>query len=130
MLGFLASRIDALTKPTLTLIIILNIGVSMFSLLLAATVSPAFGATHLKLVIRDHKFAPADLVAPAGEVFELEVENFGPGVEEFESTAMRIEKILLSGKSSVFRVGPLKSGSYDMFGDFHPDSCRGTLKVP
>lgn len=92
--------------------------------------SPAFGATRLKILIKDHKFIPSELTAPAGEVFEIEVVNEGPGAEEFESKSMRIEKIILAGKSSVFRVGPLKSGNYDMFGEFHMDTCLGNLKVP
>jgi plastocyanin len=97
-------------------------------LLVAA--SEAAAATRLEIAIRDHKFVPAQLTAPAGEVVELVVTNEGPGSEEFESKALRVERIIAQGKTVTLRVGPLKPGTYDLFGEFHMDTCLGTLTVP
>lgn len=87
-------------------------------------------APQLKLSIRDHKFLPAGLSVAAGQRFEILVTNDGPGPEEFESKSLRIEKLVPEGQTVTIRVGPLKSGQYDFFGDFHKDTCVGQLSVP
>lgn len=96
----------------------------------AVPTNTAVAAERLKVVIKDHKFSPDRLTAPRGEAFEIEVVNEGPGAEEFESAGMRLEKIIPEGKSAVLRVAPLKSGTYDMFGEFHLTTCTGTVVVP
>ena len=52
-----------------------------------------------------------------------------PGVEELESQSLRIEKIIPQGQLIVVRVGPQKPGIYDLFGDFHADTCIASLVV-
>jgi hypothetical protein len=81
----------------------------------------------VKLQIKDHKLVPDKLTVAHGKRFELEVTNAGPGAEEIESKALRIEKIIPEGQSVTIRLGPLKAGTYDLFGDFHLDTCVGTL---
>ena len=106
------------------------------SLALVAVIAPATSlafaqdATVLKVSIREHKFIPAALTATAGQRLEIVVTNDGPGTEEFESKSLRIEKIVPQGQTVTIRVGPLKSGQYDFFGDFHADTCRGLLTIP
>jgi hypothetical protein len=83
----------------------------------------------VKLTIKDHKLVPDRIELPSGSKAELTVTNEGPGTEEFESAALRIEKLIPMGKSITVKIGPLRSGTYDLTGDFHADSCKGTLVV-
>ena len=84
----------------------------------------------VKLTIKDHKLTPERIELPSGSKAELTVTNEGPGTEEFESAALRIEKLIPMGKSITVKIGPLRSGTYDLIGDFHADTCKGTLVVP
>ena len=83
----------------------------------------------VQLQIKDHALVPAKLSVAHGRRFELVVTNAGPGTEEIESKGLRIEKIIPEGQSVTIRLGPLKPGTYDLFGDFHLDTCVGTLVV-
>jgi len=80
-----------------------------------------------KLTIRDHKFAPAELVIPANTKVKLIVVNEDATAEEFESHELNREKVVTGNASINVYVGPLKAGRYPYFGDFHQDTAQGTL---
>jgi RPA family protein len=80
-----------------------------------------------KLTIRDHKFAPAELVIPANTKVKLIVINEDATAEEFESHELNREKVVTGNASINVYVGPLKAGRYPYFGDFHQDTAQGTL---
>ena len=84
----------------------------------------------LTIVIKDHKFTPAELKVPAGKTIVLTVDNRDATPEEFESTALKIEKIVPGGTSAKVRFGPLKAGSsYAFVGDFNDKTARGKVTV-
>jgi plastocyanin len=103
-------------------------------LFLAAALLFAAGAVlaqeaEVRLVIREHKFDPAEVKAPAGKKIKLVIDNQDATAEEFESYELNREKVVpAKGQTSVF-VGPLKPGRYPFFGDFHKDSATGVLVV-
>ena len=101
------------------------------TLLFAASLLLAGAATaqdaEVKIVIRDHKFEPAEVTVPAGKKVKLVIENQDATAEEFESYELNREKVVpANGRITVF-VGPLKPGRYPFFGDFHKDSAKGVL---
>lgn len=83
----------------------------------------------VRLVLKDHHFAPAEVVAPAGVKIRLVVENQDATPEEFESYALNREKIVPPGGTIVMWVGPLKPGRYEFFGEFNAKTARGWLVV-
>lgn len=48
-------------------------------------------------MIKDHRFTPAEVKAPAGQKIRLVIENQDPTPEEFESYALNREKIVPGG---------------------------------
>ena len=95
-------------------------------LLFGATAACAQDAD-VRLVIRDHKFVPAEVTVPAGRKIKLVIENQDATAEEFESYELNREKVVPpKGQVSIF-VGPLKPGRYPFFGDFHKDTATGVL---
>jgi hypothetical protein len=67
------------------------------------------------------------VAAPAGERFQIEVSNEDATPSEFESSELRIEKIVAAGRKISVVAGPLKPGTYKFFDDYHPDTAVGTL---
>ena len=83
----------------------------------------------IRLVLKDHRFSPAEVTAPAGQRVRLVIENADATPEEFESYALNREKIVPAGGKIVVYVGPLKPGRYEFFGEFNPKTARGWLVV-
>ena len=82
-----------------------------------------------RLVIREHKFVPAELTVPAGQKIKLLVENQDATPEEFESSELNREKIVVGKATITIFVGPLEAGRYPFFGDFHQETAQGALVV-
>jgi hypothetical protein len=87
----------------------------------------AQAAEGIALTIKNHRFAPAELSVPAGERFRIEVENQDVTPAEFESTDLRVEKIVVAGGKITVMAGPLKPGTYKFFDDYHPDTANGMI---
>ncbi|MDQ2962578.1 MAG: cupredoxin domain-containing protein [Pseudomonadota bacterium] len=83
--------------------------------------------TDVRLVIREHKFEPAELTVPARKKIKLVIENQDATAEEFESSELKREKVVPpKGRVTIF-VGPLEPGHYPFFGDFHKETAKGVL---
>jgi len=106
--------------------------IAAFALLLSAVAAGASTAQELHTVsvtIRQGRLHPETLEVPALIRFKIVVHNAGPGPAEFESRALRLEKVLAPGATSFVVVAPQTPGSYDMFDEFHPDIGKGRILV-
>ena len=92
-----------------------------------AVTAAASDVREFTLVIHDHSYHPAELRVPAGTKFTLRVTNEDATPEEFESTDLNRETLVLAKRSIVIYVGPLRAGTYAYFGDFHRDTAQGRL---
>lgn len=79
--------------------------------------------------IKNHKFEPAEIEVLANQEFKLIVENTDKTLEEFESADLKKEKLVGAGKKITIFIGPLKSGEYKFFGDFHQKTAQGKIVV-
>ena len=82
---------------------------------------------NINLTAKDGRFSPEKVEIPAGQKVNLIVRNDGPGPEEFESSDLNREKLIMPGKSANIIVGPLKAGVYYFYGEFHPQTARGEI---
>jgi len=57
------------------------------------------------------------------------VDNQDATAEEFESYELNREKVIPANSRGFIFVGPLTSGRYPFFGDFHQQTARGTVVV-
>ena len=79
------------------------------------------------LTFKDNKLDPAELQVPAGKEFKLVVKNADQTPEEFESSDLKIEKIIAGGSEAVFTIKALDAGSYEVYGEFHEDTAKGHI---
>ena len=82
----------------------------------------------LSISVKNHRFEPAELTAPANKPIVLKVKNLDPTPMEFESVTLRVEKVVVANGEGVLRLRPLSPGSYKFFDDFHQDTT-GVLVV-
>lgn len=90
---------------------------------------PAMAVDSVQIVIKDHKFQPAEITIPAGTKVKLEIHNQDATAEEFESHSMHREKMIPGGAKRTVFIGPLKPGTYEFFGEFNPDLAKGRVIV-
>jgi hypothetical protein len=98
-----------------------------FLLPLALSVAAYAQTPEYTIVIKEHRFQPAELSVPSGKRIKLVIHNQDGTPEEFESHELRVEKIIPGGTKGVVSVGPLKPGTYPFFGDFHEATAQGKL---
>lgn len=97
------------------------------ALLLQGVAAHADDAQMFTITIKDHKFDPAEVHVPAGKPVILVVKNADQTAEEFESSPLKVEKIIAGGQQATIRLRPLAAGSYEFVGEFHEDTAKGTI---
>jgi plastocyanin len=103
-----------------------------FSMLLglAALVTLAPAAAHAQeyvLTIKDHKFTPEELKVPANKRVVITVVNDDATAEEFESSVLKVEKVIAGNSRGTVRIGPLAPGRYPFIGEFHEATAKGVV---
>ena len=79
------------------------------------------------LVIKNHRFEPAELKVPANQRVRLTVHNQDSTPEEFESHDLNREKVIPAGGKAVIFIGPLKPGRYAFVGEFNEATAKGAV---
>lgn len=98
--------------------------------LVALVGAPALAApVVLNVTLKDHRFSPALLTAPAGQAIEIRIHNQDAALEEFDSRDLRVEKNVGPHAKAVVKLGPLKPGAYRFEGEFHAATAQGSLTV-
>ncbi len=97
-------------------------------LLLAGAASSRAADEPLRLVLRDHKFVPDQIEAPARVKFRLLVRNDSDSTIEWESDELDREEVIAPGEERAIFLGPLDPGSYPFYDDRH-QATKGTLIV-
>lgn len=75
----------------------------------------------------DGKVTPTRIEVPAHRRFRIELHNTGITPAEFESSELRLEKVLAPQSSSVLVIRTLDPGEYTFFDDFHPNAPKAVL---
>lgn len=95
---------------------------------LQASPSRAQQATEIHLTYSKGQFQPSQVSAPADKPISLRVKNLDAKAMEFESTSLRVEKVVAAGSEGIINVRALKPGRYEFYDDFN-DKARGALTV-
>lgn len=92
-----------------------------------ATIAMAQAEAVYKIEINDHVMSPSEIKVKAGETFWLEVKNNDNTSEELESNSLKIEKIVGPKRTIKVKIGDIKAGTHDLFGEFNMNKCKGTI---
>jgi hypothetical protein len=79
------------------------------------------------VTLKDHRFTPALITAPANQPIILNIINADPFAEEFDSPALKVEKVIAGKQSGVVRLHPLRPGRYPFTGEYHPATAQGVV---
>ena len=102
----------------------------MRSALLACLLIPSLALAadpEFSLTIRNHRFDPTELRVPAGKKIRLVIDNQDASAEEFESHALKREKVIPGNSKVPIFIGPLKPGRYPFVGEFNQSTAKGVV---
>jgi hypothetical protein len=111
-------------KRSLKLILILS-----YMLFLMTSHNVFAQRQEFNVTLKDHLFYPAEITIPSNKKIKLIIDNQDDSIEEFDSFSLNREKVLFPQQKSIIYIGPLSSGRYDFFGEYHPNSARGVIIV-
>jgi plastocyanin len=92
----------------------------------AAHAAHAADLPTFQLEMKDGQLNPERIEVPAGQRIKIEIRNTGKSAAEFESIALRKEKVLAPDAESFVVIAPLSRGTYKFFDDFH-QSAQGVI---
>ena len=82
---------------------------------------------NIPVTLKDHQFTPAEIHVPQGKPVILTITNADPTAEEFDSSALKIEKVIAGGTYGTVRLRPLGPGRYPFMGEYHSDTAKGVV---
>ncbi len=89
----------------------------------------ASGPPPIPLLLKEHRFTPAEITVKANQPFAIEVTNADGVADEFDSDSLKREKVIAGGQKGVVRVGPLPPGRYPFMGEYHAKTAQGAVIV-
>lgn len=99
-----------------------------FAIAMLLSLSPATArADDYVLTIKDHKFTPEEIKVPANTRVIITIVNEDASAEEFDSSALKVEKVIAGKSRGTVRIGPLKPGRYPFIGEFHEATAKGVV---
>ncbi len=94
---------------------------------LAAAPAAAWADDPIVVILKDHKFTPAEIHVKANVRTQLLVKNQDATAEEFDSTDLRVEKVIAGGREGTVRLPSLDPGRYSFMGEFNSDTAKGVV---
>jgi len=81
----------------------------------------------IALKLRDHKFTPAEIHVKANQPNVIAMTNEDGTAEEFDSTSLKVEKVVAGNSTGNVRLRPLAPGRYPFMGEFHSATAQGVV---
>jgi hypothetical protein len=79
------------------------------------------------VTLKDHRFAPAEIHVKANEPALITLTNLDGAAEEFDSTSLKVEKVVPGHETGNVRIRPLAPGRYPFMGEYHADTAQGVV---
>ena len=97
--------------------------------LFAVVAAPAMAddITNIPVTLQDHKFTPSEIHVASGKPTILTITNKDATPEEFDSSALQIEKVIGGNQYGIVRLRPLGPGRYPFMGEYHSDTAQGVV---
>jgi hypothetical protein len=82
---------------------------------------------NIPVTIKNHRFSPAEIRVPTGKPVILTIKNEDATAEEFDSSALKVEKVIAGGTYGTVRLRPLGPGRYPFMGEYHSQTAKGVV---
>lgn len=96
------------------------------SLLLVAT-GCGNNSGAIPVTLKNHQFTPAVIHVEANEPTLITLSNQDDAAEEFDSSSLKVEKVVPGHETGNVRLRPLAPGKYPFMGEYHAETAQGVV---
>lgn len=100
---------------------------TIFALLTVVLAGCGNDSAGIPLTLKDHRFTPAEIHVKANEPALITLANQDGAAEEFDSTALKVEKVVPGHETGNVRIRPLAPGRYPFMGEYHAETAQGVV---
>ncbi|MBV9548484.1 MAG: cupredoxin domain-containing protein [Alphaproteobacteria bacterium] len=90
-------------------------------------VAPARADAPTILTLQNHKFSPNVIRIKANQPAMITMVNKDATAEEFDSSDLKVEKVVAGNQSGNIRIRALKPGTYKFMGEYHAATAQGIV---
>jgi hypothetical protein len=99
----------------------------LLAAMFAATATPALADGPIAVTLQNHRFTPSEIHVKANRPAIIALTNKDPTAEEFDSTALKVEKVVAGHSKGNVRIRALAPGRYPFMGEYHSATAQGLV---
>lgn len=92
-----------------------------------ALAAPALADGPVAVTLSGHKFTPSEIHVKANQAVVIHLTNKDATAEEFDSTALKVEKVVAGNSEGDVHIRPLDPGRYPFMGEYHSATAQGVV---
>lgn len=81
----------------------------------------------IRVTLQNHKFTPSEIPVKANTPTVIALTNKDATAEEFDSTALKVEKVVAGNSTGNVRIRALAPGRYPFMGEYHSGTAQGVV---
>jgi hypothetical protein len=89
--------------------------------------SPAFADGPIAVTLQNHRFTPNVIHVKANAPFVIRLTNKDATADEFDSSSLKVEKVVAGGDTGDVHIRPLDPGKYPFMGEYHSATAQGLV---
>jgi len=98
-------------------------------LALLFAITPALAAEPIVVHLKGHKFYPSTIKVKANQPSMITLFNDDDTADEFDSAALKVEKVVGGHSKGNIRLRALPPGKYPFMGEFHAATAQGLVNA-
>ena len=88
---------------------------------------PALADASINVTLKNHKFSPAVITVKANEPSMIVLSNEDDTADEFDSSSLKVEKVVPGHAKGNVRLRALAPGKYPFMGEYHAATAQGMV---
>ena len=98
-----------------------------FVLTIVAAIPPVWADEPIMVHLKNHKFSPSVIKVKANKPSMITLYNDDGSADEFDSSSLKIERVVPGRAKANIRVRALAPGKYPFMGEFNASTAQGVV---
>ncbi|HEY4123427.1 MAG TPA: cupredoxin domain-containing protein [Rhizomicrobium sp.] len=94
---------------------------------LALAIAVPAAADEFPVTLKNHKFTPSEIHVKAGTSNVIILSNEDATADEFDSSSLKVEKVVAGHDKGKIRLRPLPPGKYPFMGEYNSKTAQGVV---